>query len=516
MTTRRVLASRIDFTALRRELELPTEFPPAAQREAEQAAAKRDATSQREAEQAAAKRDATSQRAASPPAAEQRDAEQQDAEREATRRDRTDLALVTIDPPGSMDLDQAVRIERRPGGYRVYYAIADVAAFVRPGGELDAEVWRRTQTVYFPDSRVPLHPPVLSEGAASLLPDQDRPAVLWTIDLDADGEPSQVWLERALVRSRARYDYAGVQEAVDAGRPPEPIELLAEVGKLRLAHAVQRGAIELGTPEQEVTPDAGGWRLTVRAALPVELYNAQISLVTGICAARIMLAGRVGVLRTLPPARPADVERVRAGAHGLGIDWPDGASPSEVVAAADPGSARGAAFLDLAATLLRGAGYTSFDGTVPEQPGHAGVASVYAHVTAPLRRLVDRYATEVCLALHHSAEIPPWARDGLGRLPEAMAAGDRLASTAERAVIDLTEAVLLADRVGQTFDAAVIDADVNEGGNGQRVGTVALDDPPVRARCHGTDLPVGERIRVRLVEADPVRRKVLFERATDA
>jgi exoribonuclease R len=84
--------------------------------------------------------------------------------------DRTDLALITIDPPGSMDLDQAMYVERTDGGYRVCYAIADVAAFVTAGDPVDLEANRRGETMYGADTTIPLHPKVLSEGATSLLP----------------------------------------------------------------------------------------------------------------------------------------------------------------------------------------------------------------------------------------------------------------------------------------------------------------------------------------------------------
>src|SRR5690606_17778087 len=106
------------------------------------------------------------------------------------RQDRRDIDFVTIDPPGSLDLDQAVHVASSGHGYIVRYAIADVAAFVSAGGALDAEVHRRGLTFYGPDSRTPLHPTVLSEGAASLLPGEDRPAVLWTIAVDSSGEIS--------------------------------------------------------------------------------------------------------------------------------------------------------------------------------------------------------------------------------------------------------------------------------------------------------------------------------------
>jgi exoribonuclease R len=465
---KRVWAPRIDFSVLRRELDLPGEFPPDALREAEAAAAK------------------------PPPAV----------------ADHTGVPFVTIDPATSRDLDQAVHLSRRDGGgYRVRYAIADVASYVQPGGPLEAETWVRGQTIYLPDGRIPLHPPVLSEDAASLFPDVDRIAVVWTIDLDSTGATVSVRLERARIRSRAKLDYEGVQAAVDAGNPPEPVALLPELGTLLARRAADRGAVDLPLPEQQVEPDGDGWRLVLRAPLPVEEHNAQISLLTGMAAAGLMLAGGVGLLRTMPAPRPDAVATLRAAAASLEVSWPDGASVGAVVAGVDPGTPRGAAFLDQAADLLRGAGYTPFDGTPPEQTGHGGVGAPYAHVTAPLRRLADRYATEVCLALHDGREVPDWAREALPRLPKTMADSDRLASTADREAIALTEAVLLAGRVGEVFDAGVLDVDKK-----RPLATVAIDDPAVRARCQGT-LPLGDRVDVRLVVADPSTRNVQFERA---
>nr|MDQ3640909.1 RNB domain-containing ribonuclease [Actinomycetota bacterium] len=156
--------------------------------------------------------------------------------------DRTDLPFVTIDPEGSRDLDQALVIERRSGGYRVHYAIADVAAFVRPDGPLDDEAHRRGVTLYAPDRNVPLHPDVLSAGAASLLPDQVRPALLWSLDLDGDGELVATEVHRAQVRSRRQLAYPEVQRLLDTGEAGEELDLLREVGRLRQARAAERGA----------------------------------------------------------------------------------------------------------------------------------------------------------------------------------------------------------------------------------------------------------------------------------
>jgi exoribonuclease R len=418
-------------------------------------------------------------------------------------QDVTDLPFLTIDPPGSTDLDQAMHLERLGTGYRVRYAIADVAAFVRPGGAIDLEAHRRGETLYSPDTRVPLHPPVLSEGATSLLPGQVRPSLLWTIDLNADGEQVAVDVRRALVRSRDRLDYAGVQELVNSGRADERLLLLREVGTRRIALEVQRGGVSLPIPEQEVVQDNGTFRLEYRVTLPVESWNEQISLMTGMAAASLMVHGEVGVLRTLPKAPDGALQRLRRAAKGLGVDWPTDRSYAEVVHGLDPTNPRHAALLEDATSLLRGAGYTAFDGALPDHATHAAVAAEYAHTTAPLRRLVDRYVGEVCLALCAGRDVPDWARAALPRLPAEMGDADRRAHELERECVALMEAAVLRGHEGQEYDAVAVDADAQGG------GTVQLVDPAVRARCDGA-LPLGEHVRVRLVEADVARRTVRF------
>jgi exoribonuclease R len=419
--------------------------------------------------------------------------------------DATDIPFVTVDPAGSRDLDQAVHIAPSGDGYLVSYAIADVASFVRPGGVIDDEAQRRGETYYFPDRRVPLHPPSLSEDAASLLPDQLRPAVLWRIGLDADGEVTSIDVQRARVRSRAQLDYVGLQQQLAAGTAPDAVALLEAVGTRRLRLARHRHAINLDLPEQVVEPDdAGGWTLALRAPLPVESWNAEISLLTGMCAARLMLDSGVGVLRTVPDPTPGAVATLRRAAHALGIAWPPGAAPGDVLARVDRGDARHVAFIEHAASLLRGAAYTTFDGAQPELTAHAGIGAPYAHVTAPLRRLIDRYGSEICLAAHAGTAVPQWVRERLPELPHTMADADHRAHEADRAVIDATEAWLLRDRVGESFTVTVIDSE-------DHAATVVLDEPAVRARCTGANLPVGDKITATLVEADVTKRLVRFE-----
>lgn len=467
-------------------------------------------------------------------------------------RDARDLDLVTIDPPGSMDLDQAVLLERLPARseaagasvgdapgsaatYRVHYAIASLATFVPPGGALDAELGRRGETIYAPDAATPLHPEVLSHGAASLLEDVDRPACLWTIDLDARGEVVSARVERALVRSRARLTYGQVQTAIDgegtlpSSAPTDLPGLLAETGRLRLEREVARGGISMTTPEQvvEVTeaaasagdsesaevPGPSGYRLAYRVPVPAEQYNAQISLLTGMCAARIMVERGVGILRTLPPARPEDYARLRRVAAALGIDWPAAQPYSELVRGLDHAVPAHAAFMDQAMSLFRGSGYLAFgaggvgvpaddEASDAEEAVHSAIAARYAHVTAPLRRLVDRYGEEVCIAACAQAPVPEWVLQALPDLPDVMEQTGKRARAIGRGALTALEALVLRGHEGEVFDGVITS---ERDGRGELV----LTEPAVvtevrRGSGHSGDrLPIGERVRVRLLSADP-------------
>ena len=467
-------------------------------------------------------------------------------------RDARALDLVTIDPPGSMDLDQAVLLERLPAqtdhagaptrdapgpaaAYRVHYAIASLVTFVTPGGALDVELRRRGETIYAPDAATPLHPEVLSHGAASLLEDVDRPACLWTIDLDARGEVVSARVERALVRSRARLTYGQVQAAIDgegtlpSSAPTDLPGLLAEIGRLRLEREVARGGISMTTPEQvvEVTeavgsagdsesaevPGPSGYRLAYRVPVPAEQYNAQISLLTGMCAARIMVECGVGILRTLPPARPEDYARLRRVAAALGIDWPAAQPYPELVRGLDHAIPAHAAFMEQAMSLFRGSGYLAFgvggvgvpaddEASDSEEAVHSAIAARYAHVTAPLRRLVDRYGEEVCIAACAQAPVPEWVLQALPDLPGVMEQTGKRARAIGRGALTALEALVLRGHEGEVFDGVITS---ERDGRGELVLAEPAVVTEIRAGRGISDggLPVGERVRVRLLTADP-------------
>jgi hypothetical protein len=192
--------------------------------------------------------------------------------------------------------------------------------------------------------------------------------------------------------------------------------------------------------------------------------------------------------------------RLRRQARALGVAWPERVGYPELIAGLDPAVPAHAALLHEAAGIGRGAGYVAFDGEPPADAGHFAIGGPYAHATAPLRRLQDRYVSECCLAACAGTPIPDWVRAGLAALPSAMGAGARRAGTVERGVVDVVEAAVLQGREGERFPAVVIDDEL-----------VQIPEPAVRGRLEddGSCVP-GRALTVRLVRADVAARTVAF------
>ncbi|MDH3753966.1 MAG: RNB domain-containing ribonuclease [Acidimicrobiia bacterium] len=466
------------FDRIRADLEVPDSFPPAVEREA-------DEVSRRGPEL--------------PPDADDRE-----------RVDHRGIELVSIDPPGSRDIDQAFSATRTKRGYLVHYAIADLGSFVAPGGAIDRESRERGVTLYSPDERASLHPDAINHGIASLLPGEDRAALMWSIDIDHDGAILAARIERSLVRNREAITYREAQTRLARPDAPETLRLLREIGRLREEQERIRHAVSLRLPAQEITATDDTYELTYDESLPIEGWNAQISLLTGIAAAAIMIEGGTGLLRTLPRPPRDTIAELRAIARGLHIGWDSQVGYAERVRELDPTIPNEAALLSAAARGLRGAGYLAFhDGGLPSRPEHSAIASTYAHVTAPLRRVCDRFANEILLAQVADRRPPSWAVEALDELPEIMGRARNRDGRLERALLDYLEATTLAGREGAVLDAVVT-------GRRDDAAVVQVLEPAVIAPIDDDTLPLGERIRVQVLAVDVDAGRVVLDRARSA
>lgn len=426
------------------------------------------------------------------------------------RVDRTGWPFITLDPADAIDLDQAFTIERSDDDLLLHYAIADVGAFVDHDDPVDEEAWRRGVTVYLPDHKARLYPAALSEGAASLLPDGPRPAVVFTVRVDSAGDVRLEGAERATVRSRAKLSY-------DTVRPDELPDGFDELARRIEAAEDRRGAPRVEFPDQELERVNGAWVLRIGSRLPTEDQNAAMSLATNLAVADLLYAAGTGLFRVMDEPGARSIARLRHTAQAFGLHWPAGQSLADFRRTLGRTDPRANAFLLAVRRAGGGASYRALDSSSRaldassraldpgERPWHSAMAATYAHATAPLRRLADRYVVDAAVAVAAGQPVDQRVAEAFDALPKVMARAEAVANRADRTVIELAEAVILAGREDELFDAVVVDED--------RDGAVIqLVDPAVLATVHARHVDPGDRLRVRLVSVDVPARMIEFHR----
>jgi exoribonuclease R len=409
--------------------------------------------------------------------------------------DRTDVPFVTLDPLSSTDLDQALAIETEGSDLILRYAIADIGALIDDGDPLDTESWARGETIYLPDGKVSLYPPSLSEGAASLLPDADKLAIVFTVRIARDGGARLDGAERAVVRSRAKLGYATV-------RPEELPPGFEELSRRIEAAEDARGASRVDPPQQQVVeqPD-GSFSLEFRPMTSAEQANAALSLATNLAIADALYARGTGLFRIMPEPDKRGLRRLRQSAKALGVAWPDGMTLDALQRGLDPNLATDAAFILAIRRAGQHASYAPF--RAGERPWHWAMRATYAHATAPLRRLADRYVCAAALAIANGRSVPDTVTSAFERLSDVMNRAEAKAAQVDSAVLELAESVVLADRSGEVFTGTVTDID-------ERGARIQLSQPAVITRIAANGLAIGATVRLRLEEADPARRLTHF------
>ncbi len=380
------------------------------------------------------------------------------------------------------------------------YAIADVGWFVQPGDPLDTEAWNRGVTVYLPDRRSPLYPAALSEGAASLLPDVDRPAVIFVVRVDQHGGVSLDGAERAVVRSRVKLAY----ESVQAGRPAT--RLRRAVGSDRGGRiGAERGAGDVPEQEIDLQPD-DGFELRYRPRTPAEEQNAALSLAANMAVADALSAARTGLFRVMPEVDERHTRRLRHTAQAFGLDWPKDVSLASFQRSLPRDDPRTLAFLLAVRRASGGASYAPYrDG---ERPWHSrGRGDVRARDGAPspsagsLRhrrgpRPRQRRATCPTTSRPRSNGCPRrWRRASSA---PTLPTGPR--STSPKRSCSTGARVSCSTRSSPTTD--------------DRGARIQITDPAIVARVDARHVGPGDQVRVRLVDADPEHRTVRFERVS--
>lgn len=463
------------------------------------------------------------------------------------REDWRDLPLVTIDPADAKDHDDAVFAEpdtdaANPGGFVVTVAIADVAAYVRPGSALDREALKRGNSVYFPDRVVPMLPERISNDLCSLREGEDRPALAVRMTFAPDGRKLRHSFHRITMRSVAKLAYPQAQAAIDGAPDDKTAPLLDGVLKpLWDAYAVlsrgrdQRAPLELDLPERKILlkPDGTVDRVTVPDRLAAHRLIEEFMIQANVAAAETLEGKKQALVYRIHDAPSlAKQESLREFLQTVGLSLARGAQLRPAQFNAILQRARGEENETLInEVVLRSQSQAEYS---PANIGHFGLnLRRYAHFTSPIRRYADLIVHRALIA------ALGLGRDGLtpgeeARLEDTAAlisAAERRAMAAERDTVDRLIAEHLAARKGESFEARI--GGVTKAGLFVRlpqygadgfvpVSTLGNDYYIYDEAAHslvgerqGKGFRLGDPVEVKLVEIAPLAGAMRFEMLSD-
>ncbi len=470
---------------------------------------------------------------------------------EDKREDLRHLPIVAIDPVDARDHDDAVWAApdddaANPGGYKAIVAIADVSYYVRPGSALDKEARKRGNSVYFPDLVVPMLPHQLSSDMCSLRAGEDRAAMACHLTINAQGKVTAWRFTRAVIRVAAVLAYEDAQAAIDGQKEHDLLEpalkpLWACWALLQKARKA-RDPLALDLPERRVVLDEQGKivSVAVRERLDAHMLIEDYMIAANVAAAKALEAKKAPVMYRVhePPSREKLVA-LKDYLATFDIDFALGqvVKPSTFNRLIDRiGEAEEKP--QIMEQILRSQTQAYYS---PQNMGHFGLAlGSYAHFTSPIRRYADLLVHRALVGAH-GLELPAPKggmlpertslsgedQENMGRVGEMISQHERRAMEAERETVDRYVAAFLAAHVGDLVEARITGVQnfgffatvEGLGGDGLvPVSTLGEErfyyDEAARALEgveSGDRYTVGQRLPLRLAEADPINGSLRFE-----
>ena len=379
------------------------------------------------------------------------------------RRDLRALPLVTIDGADARDFDDAVFAEPKPrGGWRLVVAIADVAHYVEAGSALDRDARERGNSVYLPDRVVPMLPEMLSNGICSLVPNEDRLAMVCDMGVSASGRVSSYAFFDAVIRSHARLTYASVHRFLENGGVDVSDEVADSLGAL---HAVYKALREQREERGALDFDTHETKLSLQDGRPVGVEQVQRTdahrlIEEAMIAANVSAARQLEAVQRANPGHPPPVYRVHEppaqdkletlsmALNLVGEHLPTSPlTPADLTAVCERARAKSAwPGWVWDALVLRSLAQARYE---PNRLGHFGLAlSTYLHFTSPIRRYAD-------LLVHRAIKGQVTTVDELNAAAAHISITERRAEDVERAVDAWLKCALLEDRIGETFAGTI-------------------------------------------------------------
>ena len=470
---------------------------------------------------------------------------------EAKREDLRHLPIVAIDPSDARDHDDAIWAEpdadpANPGGFRALVAIADVSFYVRPGGMLDREARKRGNSVYFPDRVVPMLPEVLSADVCSLRAGEDRAAMACHLTIDAGGKVTNWRFSRAIVRIAEVIAYEDAQARVDSGKAGEGLENLWAAWRALAKAREARDPLALELPERRVMLDEKGRIAEIRLREQLDAHRVveDFMIAANVAAAKALESKVAPVVYRLhePPSREKLVAlKDYLSTFDRKLALGQVITPSlfnRLLKDVDDETEKAL----IMEAVLRSQTQAYYG---PRNVGHFGLAlGSYAHFTSPIRRyadllvhraLVDAFGLEqpappagpLGRALPPASGLSERDRADLARVSEAISDAERRAMAAERETIDRYVAAWLSARIGEVFETRITGVQkfgffatiIGLGGDGLvPVSTLGAErfhydekSQVLEGEQSGTRYAVGDRLRLKLAEANPLTGALKFE-----
>ncbi len=462
------------------------------------------------------------------------------------RKDLRDLPLITIDPWDARDHDDACFVEpdedpANVGGFIIWVAIADVAAYVRPNTALDHEARKRGNSTYFPDRVVPMLPDRLSGDLCSLHEGVDRACIAVAMRIDAHGQKIGHEFHRGLMKSVASLNYEEVQDAIDGQPNDKTAPLMKDILRpIYAAYAAlvkaraQRQPLELDLPERQIVLDDDGKVTSVQFKERLDAHRLieEFMVLANVAAAETLIAKKSPLLfRVHEEPNPDKLDALREVVQASGLVLAKGqvlktAHLNRLLLAAR--ETEQSELINMATLRSMTQAYYS-----PDNFGHFGLAlRSYAHFTSPIRRYSDLIVHRALIAAHGWGKdgLSPWDVENLGDTAQKISDTERRSMAAERDTTDRYLAAFLSDRIGVEMGGRIsgiakfgVFVKLDETGADGMIPIRTLgreyfhydpDSQTLMGSDTGTLIRLGQRVTVKLIEAAPVTGGLIVELLT--
>ena len=462
------------------------------------------------------------------------------------RKDLRDLPLITIDPWDARDHDDACFVEadedpENAGGFIIWVAIADVAAYVKPNTALDNEARKRGNSTYFPDRVVPMLPDRLSGDLCSLHEGVDRACIAVAMRIDAQGQKIGHEFHRGLMKSVASLNYEEVQDAID-GQPNDKTAPLMQdiIRPIYAAYAALvkaralRQPLELDLPERQIILNDDGKVTSVQFKDRLDAHRLieEFMVLANVAAAETLIAKKSPLLfRVHEEPNPDKLDALRDVAQASGLVLAKGqvlktAHLNRLLVAAR--ETEQSELINMATLRSMTQAYYS-----PDNLGHFGLAlRSYAHFTSPIRRYSDLIVHRALIAAHGWGKdgLSPWDIENLSDTAQKISDTERRSMAAERDTTDRYLAAFLSDRIGVEMGGRIsgiakfgVFVKLDETGADGMIPIRTLgreyfhydaDSQTLMGSDSGTLIRLGQRVTVKLIEAAPVTGGLIVELLT--